>query len=366
MDLLFYVLVLLTTVFSLLVGAMVIGFALRYQRGNRVDRSNPSSHDIRLELTWSIIPLVLGLGIFVWGAKLFAEVKRPPANAKEVYVIGKRWMWHLQHTNGIRENNELHIPIGEPVKLTMISQDVIHDFFVPAFRIHQDVIPGKYTTTWFQPTRVGKYYLFCSQYCGTNHSQMIGWIYVMSRPDYEAWLNSGGQGATSQRSLAQEGADLYQQQACGTCHGAVNTTRGPSLVGIYGTKRALSNGTYAVADDDYLRRALVNPDAEVSKGWPSLMPNYSNLTEEQILALVAYMKELGANPNGLAASPAASPAGSSASAQNGASGSAASNASGGGQAGTSASAPIGASGKPAAQRDLPTTSRDNTSVQGTK
>jgi cytochrome c oxidase subunit 2 len=193
-DTLYAVLWLLTIFFTVLVLTLITVFAIRYRRGSLADRSRPVDHDLRIELVWSVIPLVLGLGIFAWAAKLYANVYgEAPKNSKEVYVIGKQWMWHLQHMNGIRENNELHVPIGTPIKLTMISQDVIHSFFLPSMRVKRDVLPGRYTTVWFEPNRIGKYRLECTEYCGTQHSLMGGWIYVMSKADFAKWYATGGQ-----------------------------------------------------------------------------------------------------------------------------------------------------------------------------
>ncbi|MDX1932114.1 MAG: cytochrome c oxidase subunit II [Capsulimonadales bacterium] len=303
-DKLFLLLVLLTFIFTFLVGAMLLFLTVRYRRGNRVDRSNAHDHNTLLEVSWSFGPLLLALGVFLWSAKLFASVYSAPPNAKEIFVIGKQWMWHLQHANGIRENNELHVPVGEPVKLTMISQDVIHAFYVPEFRMQRQVEPGHYTTVWFTPTRVGKYHLYCNMYCGTQHSEMGGWVYVMSKADYAEWVASGGAravapGAISARTggltMPQAGAALFQQYQCASCHSgdAVKRGRGPSLVGIYGKNRQLANGKIVKADDGYLRNVLFYPDEYPLAGWPQGMPSYrGQLTEEQVLQINAYIKTL--------------------------------------------------------------------------
>ena len=298
-DALFFTLVALTVFFTVGVSLALIVFALRYRRGARVDRSRPVNEHHLLEMTWSIIPLIMGLGIFVWGSVLFAQFRQPPANAEEIFLIGKRWMWHFQHLNGIREMNELHIPTGRPFKLTMISQDVIHDMFVPAFRVHQDVIPGHYTEEWFEATETGKYHFFCSQFCGTNHSTMTGYVYVMTPSDYEEWLRRGGpQGETvtpgSKQTPLQEGADLWDQKACGTCHGPTDSPRAPSLVGLFGRTVHLANGRTLTADVQYVRDAILNPENYPVTGYPQTMPSYKELTEEQILDLVAYIRSLGA------------------------------------------------------------------------
>lgn len=298
----------LTVFFTLLVFTLITVFAVRYRRGSKASRKNPSDGDMRFELAWSIIPLLMGLGVYVAAARPFTYVYRPPADAMEIFVIGKRWMWHMQHPNGIRENNELHIPVGKAIKLTMISQDVIHGFYVPAFRVKRDVLPGRYNTCWFLPTKTGKFHLFCTEYCGTNHSEMGGWVYVMDPADYQQWQNTGNTSVSqAKESLASQGESLYQTLNCGNCHGSENNVHGPSLVGIYGKHRQLQDGSTAVADDDYLRESIVRPEAKIVAGYGNFMPAYSvgnepgTYTEEQILSLVAYIKTLGtaqpATPN---------------------------------------------------------------------
>jgi cytochrome c oxidase subunit II len=304
-DKLFGVLCALTFLFTALVMVLIVVLVVRYQRGNKVDRSRPITHNTFLEMVWTVPPLVLGLGVFIWAAKLFAGVYAPPANAKEVFVIGKQWMWHIQHSNGLRENNELHVPVGEPVKLTMISQDVIHAFYVPEFRLQRHVEPGRYTTMWFTPTRPGKYHLYCNMYCGTQHSEMGGWVYVMERPEYEKWVANGmarsyQPGGISARSgalsLAQQGASLFNKYQCVECHGpdAVANKKGPSLVGIYGKMRQLADGRRVLADDAYLRNVTLYPNEYPLAGWSLGMPTYKGtISESELLAINAYVKSLG-------------------------------------------------------------------------
>ena len=312
-DTLYGVLWLLTIFFTALVLVLITVFSIRYRRGSLADRSRPVDHDLRIELVWSIIPLVLGLGIFAWAAKLYANVYgEAPKSSKEVFVIGKQWMWHLQHMNGMRENNELHVPIGTPIKLTMISQDVIHSFFLPAMRVKRDVLPGRYTTVWFQPNRIGKYRLECTEYCGTQHSLMGGWIYVMSKADFAKWYATGGQtgGAASAGSasgpggMEAGGAQLAQEQGCTNCHAAPGQmARAPSWVGLYNSKQKLADGGQVVANDAYLRESILNPNAKIVSGYsnPSIMPPYQGLlSEDQVLQLVSYIKALK-DPKGKAA-----------------------------------------------------------------
>lgn len=293
LDLLFFLLVGLTVVFTVLVGALVIFLAVKYRRGSPADRSRAVDHHTGLELAWSIPPLILGLAVFFWNASLFGRMRTIPDNALEIFVIGKQWMWHLQHPNGVRENNELHVPLGRPIKLTMISQDVIHNFRIPAFRTQRDVIPGTYTQQWFEPTRLGRYRFYCSQFCGTEHSKMTGWVTVMEPEEYERWLANGGNVKRPVQTMAQAGGELYEKLQCGNCHEANSTVRGPSLLAIYGKQRALTNGQTVTADHTYLRESLVDPYAKIVKGYEQTMPAYKDLSEENILQLVEYMKTLG-------------------------------------------------------------------------
>ena len=302
-DKLFWALTALTVIFTVLVFSVGIGLAVYYRRGNKVDRSRPVGHNTLLEIGWSLPPLLLGLGVFFWSARVYTQVYTVPKNAKEIFVIGKQWMWHMQHTNGIRENNELHLPVGEPVKIVMISQDVIHAFYVPEFRLQRQTQPGQYTTFWFTPTRPGRYHLYCNMYCGTQHSEMGGWVYVMNKGDYQKWVASairpvatgGIPDKTGGLSPTQRGGALYQKYQCGSCHSseAVQRGRGPSLVGIYGKTRQLADGRKVVADDGYLRNVLYYPTEYPLAGWAQGMPSYKgSLSEEEVLEVNAYVKTL--------------------------------------------------------------------------
>jgi len=301
-DSIYFVLWALTMFFSLLVMAAIVFLAYRYRRGAAVDRSGPVHSDLRLEILWSAVPLAIGLGVFAWSANLYARTRTPPADATEIHVIGKRWMWQVQHGNGVRENAELHVPVGRNVQLTMISQDVIHSFFVPAFRVKHDVVPGAYTRLWFKPTRVGKYRLYCSQYCGAQHSQMDGWVYVMEPDAFDRWLAAGGN--TPQKtpqSLADAGKVVYASMACGSCHDArpadskLPAQRGGSLYGLYGSLVKLRDGRAVRADDEYLRESIMRPDTKIVRGFWPIMPAYEGqLTEEQVLQLIAYIRSLDA------------------------------------------------------------------------
>ena len=295
-----FVLIGLTVFFTVAVMVALIFFSLKYRRGAKVDRSNPVHTSHTLELAWSVPPLIIALGVFAWSVVPYASVYNPPKDADEVYVVGKRWMWHLQHADsGIRENNELHIPINRPTKLTLISQDVIHGFYVPEFRVKRDALPGYYNTCWFQPTKVGKYFLFCTEYCGTNHSQMGGWVYVQSPADYAQWVRErgrrSGRAETAVSTPAAQGEGLYRQYGCANCHGAADALRGPSLVGVYGRQRTLLDGGTVTADRNYLRKAIISPERMLLKGYGSVtrMPSYKDLSEDDINQLIAYIQSLG-------------------------------------------------------------------------
>ncbi len=287
-DTLFLFLLALTGSVAIGVTVMIVFYTIRYRR--RDDSLQPPRimGSLRLESLWSAIPLVIFLGIFIWGAKLYYSMASAPENALEIYVVGKQWMWKIQHPEGQREINELHVPMGRPVKLTLTSEDVIHDFFVPAFRTKVDVLPGRYVHTWFQATQPGEYHLFCAQYCGTNHAGMIGKIVVQTPSDYQAWLNSHAEG-----SLALQGRKLFLKFQCVTCHSADSQARAPVLGKLYGRQVHLQDGSSVVADDQYIRESILKPEARIVAGWQPIMPTFQGqVTEEDILQLLAFIKAL--------------------------------------------------------------------------
>jgi cytochrome c oxidase subunit 2 len=288
-DTLYLFLIAVTAFFSLLIGVLVVVFAIKYRRKSPDEVALEVHESGLLEIVWTVIPFAIVMVMFFWGASVFFRITRPPANALDIYVTAKQWMWKLQHADGHREMNELHIPVGQPVRLTMASEDVIHSFYVPAFRFKRDVVPGRFSVAWFEATRPGKYHLFCAEYCGTRHSNMIGWVYAMTPADYQAWLAGGTAGET----LAAAGAKRFVENACNTCHGDQKGARGPSLNGLFGRPVRMQSGQTIVADEAYIRESIVNPQAKLVEGYPPIMPTFQGLiSEEGLLQLTAYIKSL--------------------------------------------------------------------------
>ena len=287
-DALFIFLIIVSGMMTLLVFGAVFYFAARYrhrkgQLAEQVEGSTP------LEIIWTVIPLGVFMVIFAWGAVVYFQSRTPPRDSTEVYVVAKQWMWKLEHAEGQREINELHVPVGRDVKLIMTSQDVIHSFFVPAFRMKQDVLPGRYTVAWFRATKPGTYHLFCAEYCGTQHSGMIGSIVVMEPAQYEAWMSG-----TSNGPLSAAGEKVFAELGCATCHRNDIQGRGPSLQGVFGKPVQLEDGRIITADENYIRESILDPGAKIVKGFKPVMPTFQGLvSEEQINALVAYVKSLG-------------------------------------------------------------------------
>jgi len=268
----------------------IIYFAFKYRRGHLANRRDARLPELKMEITWTVLPIFLATGMFAWAARIYFLEEVPPAHTLEINVVGKQWMWKIQHQEGNREINELHVPAGSAVKLTLASEDVIHSFYVPAFRVKQDVVPGRFTTEWFEPTRVGAYPFYCSEYCGAEHAKMRGTVYVMTPPDYAAWLARGQPHDT----LAQAGENLFRSLGCSGCHVGSAAIHAPPLDGVYGRMVPLSDGTFVRADDQYLRDSILLPASQVVAGYQPLMPTYEGrITEEQLLQLIAYLKSLG-------------------------------------------------------------------------
>jgi cytochrome c oxidase subunit 2 len=299
-DALYFFLVAVTGLFALLIAVLVVVFAIKFHRRHDDEVGEPIHGSLALELVWTIIPLGITMVMFVWGAQVFFHMTRAPKGAMEIYVVGKQWMWKAQHMDGAREINELHVPIGRPVKLIMGSEDVIHSFFIPDYRVKADVVPGRFNTLWFTATKPGRYHIFCTQYCGTNHSAMIGWVTALEPADYQAWLSGGSSGG----SMADNGAKLFVDLACNTCHLDTGQGRGPMLKGLYGKPVLLSTGQTVTMDDAYLRESILTPQAKIVAGFTPIMPTFQGLvTEEQLLQLMAYVKSLSESPSTGATTP---------------------------------------------------------------
>ena len=302
-DALFFFIVAVTIVFTVGISAALVFFAIKYRRRSDDERPAEIHGSLALELTWTLIPLGIVAVMFVWGSKVFFQMNRPPDDAMTVSVVGKRWMWKLQHPTGQREINELHVPLGRAVKLVITSEDTIHSFFVPAFRIKKDAVPGRYNTAWFRATKTGSYHLFCAEYCGTEHSKMIGKVVVLEPEAYQTWL-AGGPPAESPLVA---GEKLFTELNCITCHRPDHAGRGPVLQGIFGRSVQLASGDTVVADEAYVRESIVNPAARVVAGYQPVMPTYQGqVSEEQLIALVTYIESLQVPTEG-APAPAVAP-----------------------------------------------------------
>src|SRR5215467_5356094 len=309
-DALYFYLSGVTLFFTLLISIVLIFFVIRYRRRTPYEIPRPIAGSHKLETLWTIIPFLIAMPMFGWGARVYFEQYKPPQNAVEVYVVAKQWMWKLQHATGQREINELHVPVGRKIKLIMTTEDVIHDFFVPAFRTKADVVPGKYTTLWFEATKPGTYHLFCAEYCGMNHSGMTGSVIVMEPREFDNWL-SGNTGTTTPAAAGQQ---LFQTLGCASCHGANGEGgRGPTLAGLYGRQTALEGGQTVRADEAYIRESITNPQAKIVAGFGPIMPTFQGqVTEDQLVQLVAFIKSLPGGTSGNAGvSPAPSPSGAS-------------------------------------------------------
>ncbi len=289
-DLLFYFLCAVTVVFGAGICIAILYLSVRYRRGRNpvatvIEASTP------LEIVWSVIPLGLTMIMFAWGARLYFDGATPPQGGLDVYVTGKQWMWKLQHPDGQAEINELHVPVDTPVNLTMISEDVIHSFFIPEFRMKRDVVPGRYSRAWFEATKTGEYRLLCAEYCGTEHSRMIGTVHVLELEAYERWLSGNLSGETP----AQLGKKLFEQMRCDTCHNDTSQARGPHLGGRVGTWSSLEDGTQVPFDEAYVRESIYRPMAKIVAGWDPVMPTYEKqLSEEQVLHIYTYLQTLEA------------------------------------------------------------------------
>ncbi len=289
-DALFIMLTIVCGLVSVLIFTAIFVLAIVYRRRPDNELAQEEEAPKGLELAWIIIPFIFFMATFVWGSWLYFELARVPDNALDIYATGKQWMWKFQHPSGQREIDALHVPVGRPIRVTLASEDVIHSLFFPAFRTKVDVLPNRYRTLWFQATKTGRFHIFCAEYCGTLHSGMIGWVEVMEPTDYQKWLAGGTEG-----SLASQGEKLFQKYACNTCHTNDSTGRGPALLGLYGSTVRLSNDATVVADDNYIRESILNPQAKIVQGFGPIMPTFQGqVNEEDLLKLLAYIKSLAA------------------------------------------------------------------------
>ena len=292
LDWLFIALLIVSMLTLTLVFGLMLIFAIRYRKGSNADRSHRIKKSWHWEVSWTAATLVGFMGIFFWGAHLYSQIYALPPNALKIYVVGKQWMWKVEHQGGQRELDELHVPIGRPVELVMTSQDVIHSFYVPAFRLKHDVLPDRYETLWFTPDKVGTFHLYCSEFCGTDHAAMIGRVVVMRDADFERWLADQPMG----QSLAEAGEQLFRKYGCSGCHGGNGTVHAPPLVGLYGSPVPLSDGSVVTADDRYIHDSILLPKSQVAAGYPAIMPSFAGqLSEDDVLKLIAYIRSLGDN-----------------------------------------------------------------------
>lgn len=267
--------------------ALIVFFAIRYRAGSPANRSAPPPNNRRLEIAWIVVPLLIFLAIFAWGARTYSALYRTPADAMPVFVVAKQWMWKLEHANGKREINELHVPVGRPVRLLMTSQDAIHSFFVPAFRIKQDVLPGRYTALWFTATQAGEYKLFCAEFCGSLHSQMGGRVVALPPEEFANWLAAG----RPEKSLAARGFAKFRQHGCSGCHAVASTVHAPDLTGLLGRHVALADGRRVVADETYIRDSILLPRKDVVAGFAPIMPSFAGqIAEEDLMAIIEYIR----------------------------------------------------------------------------
>lgn len=308
-DALYLFMVALTGVISLGIAAFIVVFAVRYHRSSKADRTQVPISNLALELTWIAVPLIVSVGIFLWATAIYLKIYTVPEDSQEIYVLGLQWMWKIQHPQGPREINTLHVPVGRPIRLVMTSQDVIHSFYVPAFRIKKDAIPGRYTEVWFQATRTGRFHLFCTEYCGARHSGMIGEVVVLEPEAYQAWLATGGFAAPGSGSgtgaagsgenggaetMTQQGSRLFQSLGCSGCHAPGAPIRAPDLAGVFGNPVPLQGGGTAIADEAYIRESIYFPQRKLVAGYDPIMPSFQGVaSEEDVMALMAYIRSLG-------------------------------------------------------------------------
>ncbi len=301
LDHLMLALTLLMGSVALAVAVLIVMFSIRYRKGSSADRSHAPTTGRRIEIAWTVVPLLIFLGMYAWAAYEYMALYRVPPDAMPVFVVAKQWMWKLEHANGRREISELHVPVGQPVRVVMTSQDVIHSFYVPAFRIKQDVVPGRYTSIWFTPTQTGEYALFCAEYCGTEHSVMRGKVVVMPPRDFAAWLQQGN----AEPGIAQRGFDLFRKYGCSGCHSAGSSVHAPDLHGLLGRTVHLQDGRTLIADENYVRDSILLPKKDVAAGYAPIMPSFAGqIGEEDLIAIIEYIRRMESETGGGDAGPA--------------------------------------------------------------
>ena len=289
-DALYLFLVALTGGVSILIFLAIFYFAIKYRRRPDNELAEEQEPPHLLETMWIIVPSIIFVAIFVWGAYVYFRIARVPENALDIYATGRQWMWKFQHPSGQREINTLHVPVGRPIRITMASEDVLHSLYFPTFRTKADTLPNRYRTMWFEATKTGKFHIFCAEYCGTLHSGMIGWVHVMEPTEYQRWLAGGTEG-----SLASQGEKLFQKYACNTCHTNDATGRGPVLAGLYNAQKRLADNSTVIADDNYIRESILNPQAKIAQGFQPIMPTFQGqVSEEDLIKLLAYVKSMPA------------------------------------------------------------------------
>jgi cytochrome c oxidase subunit 2 len=294
-DFLFICLLVITVLTVGLVFFLLFYFANKYRHGSNAVRDEPTKKTWRWEVSWTAATLLVFVGLAVWGGSLYVHLYNPPRDALQIFVVGKQWMWKAQHPGGQREINALHVPVGQDIRLVMASQDVIHSFYIPALRIKQDVVPGRYETMWFRADRVGRYHLFCAEYCGTDHAKMGGWVTVMSPRDFSDWLRMQG----GQQSLAAQGRQLFHRYGCSGCHDPGGTVRAPNLNGVFGSPVPLSDGSMVIADERYVRDSILDPKGQVAAGYAPVMPSFKGqIGEDDLAKLVAYIESIGPQRSG--------------------------------------------------------------------
>jgi cytochrome c oxidase subunit 2 len=292
-DNLFMFISAVNTFFYALVIFLIIVFVKRYKRRSENEITPHITHNNALEIAWSVIPLIILIGIFFWGFHGYVKAQIAPANAIEIQVTGKKWVWQFEYPDGMRTLNDFHVPVNRPVRLVMNSEDVIHSFFVPAFRIKKDVLPNRYTEQWFEATKPGVYQVFCAEYCGKGHSDMMAKIHVDDDAAYQKWLVEGDE-EMNKMPLKELGALVHDARGCATCH-SIDGTRGqgPSWKGIWGQTHTFADGTTAVVDENYVRQSVMDPQAHVVQGFEPIMPTYKGLLRDrEVLGVIEYIKSL--------------------------------------------------------------------------